>query len=192
MPDIFHSCEITTSGISVRVLRDGQPHRTALGLGDFPDRAAFQAGLASLLGDHFGKDFAAIVARAAAAEQSCATAYAKRDEAERDAADAYTERDAATATARAERDAAIVERDAARAYCVESMAAAAEKIAAAHAERDALGTTEQAQAILAAREEAEADEAVIAAEQRRDAIIARKSNAQARADLPAEPAPAKR
>ncbi len=68
MPDAFHSCEITPTGISVKVLRDGVGHRQAIGVNDYDTKEAFQAAVSALLTDILGKNLASVAATVAAAE----------------------------------------------------------------------------------------------------------------------------
>lgn len=68
MPDVFHSCEITSKGISIKVMRDGVGHRQAIGVGDYKNKAAFIAAASSLLEDMLGEDLALVAANIAAAE----------------------------------------------------------------------------------------------------------------------------
>ncbi len=62
MTDVFHSCDITTGGISVKVLRDGVGHRRALGVDDYASKADYISAVASMLEAHLGPRLAAVAA----------------------------------------------------------------------------------------------------------------------------------
>ncbi len=68
MTDQFHSCDITPTGISVKVLRDGVGHRTAIGVKDYAASSDFIAAVTNLLTATLGKDLALVVANIAARE----------------------------------------------------------------------------------------------------------------------------
>ncbi len=68
MADVFHSCEITPNGISVKVMRDGVGHRVAIGVGDYATKADFITAVAALLAGVLGRNLALVAANVAAAE----------------------------------------------------------------------------------------------------------------------------
>ncbi len=74
MTDTFHSCEITPNGISVKVLRDGVGHRTAIGVKDYASKAAFTAAVGAMLADVLGENLALVAANIAAREDDKAAA----------------------------------------------------------------------------------------------------------------------
>ncbi len=81
MSDTFHSAEITTKGISVKVLRDGVGHRTAIGVGDYDTPADFTAAVASLLTATLGPNLALIAANLAARDDDKAATIAALEDA---------------------------------------------------------------------------------------------------------------
>lgn len=116
MPEQFHSCDIGTDRISIRVSRTrratiegtgevvempGEGHRKALGLADFTTRAAYQLAATQLVKQALGgADLPAAIARIAAAEQerdatkqALAMAEAERDEWKRLCVEAIGQRD---------------------------------------------------------------------------------------------------
>ncbi len=95
MTDVFHSCEITPNGISVKVMRDGVGHRRALGVGDFPNRAAYITAVAAMLETHMGPSLASVAAVVSANKDDKAEAIAAL-EAEHAAKVAVLEADIAT------------------------------------------------------------------------------------------------
>jgi hypothetical protein len=74
MTDVFHSCDITPNGISIKVLRDGVGHRSAIGVGDYATKADFIAAAADFLEATLGPDLALVAANLAAKEDDKDTA----------------------------------------------------------------------------------------------------------------------
>ncbi len=62
MPDTFSSCEITPSGISIKV----GTHRRALGVDDFNSEAEYVAAVQAMLLPHLGKDLSLVAANISA------------------------------------------------------------------------------------------------------------------------------
>ncbi len=127
MSDTFHSCDITPNGISIKVLRDGVGHRTALGVGDFESTSAYITAVAAILEAHMGKSLAAVAAVISSREDDKAQTIAALE---------------------AQHAAEVAALVAAHGETVAGLAAQhAAKVAAMQSDIDALGTTEQAQAI---------------------------------------------
>lgn len=76
MTDVFHSFEGSTTGISIKVLRDGAGHRRSIGVGDYKTKSEYIAAAEALLEGVIGTKLATIAAVISANKDDKAEAIA--------------------------------------------------------------------------------------------------------------------
>lgn len=76
MTDVFHSFEGSTTGISIKVLRDGVGHRRSIGVGDYKTKSEYIAAAEALLEGVIGTKLATIAAVISANKDDKAEAIA--------------------------------------------------------------------------------------------------------------------